>query len=42
MKGDISYIAKSHSKQIINTGNVIIILKKVNTLHILMQTIYMA
>ena len=42
MRGGISHIAKIHSKAIIiNTGNVMIVVKKVNLLCTLMQTIYM-
>ena len=41
MRGGISYILKRHSKQIISTWSVMIKVKKVNTLLILMQIIYM-
>ena len=39
MRGDISYIAKRHSKannKLINTHSIMIVMKKVNTLFILM------
>ena len=41
MRGGISYMAKHTVKQIINTWKVMIAVKKVNTLLILMQIIYM-
>ena len=44
MRGGISYIAKRHSKannKYLNTWNVMKMVKKVNKLLILLQTVYM-
>ena len=41
MTGGVSYIAKRHSREILNTWSVMTVVKKVNTLLILMQINYM-